>query len=393
MPQPQPNWIVTVGLAKETTWGTPVSPSTFLSTNAPVFTEKQVAIFDRGLRGIRSQTQSMTFGAGHSEFNIPGQPFYSDDSGHLLMSMMGTDTLTGGVATKTGTLASATVGAVTLSYTVTAATPPPVANDVFKVTDATNGNQIVTPTVVTGSGPYTLTVPALPKAITAGSVVSNLAVHTLTMLNSAQPPSYTLTKFDGLNTTNARQIAGCYFEELNLKFASSAGITIDAKGRGKMGANVAKTTATYSPEPFLVPWQSTFTVAGVANGQLVDFSMDIKAANDQIFGMANTQSPTAAISDQIAVTGTFTVVPGDYTEMNYYLQGTQPSISVLVDNGNTQALFQMSKCAILDPTTFSHSGNYTTLTGTYEAISNSTDAGTGNAPLKAVLRNLKSAQY
>jgi hypothetical protein len=93
---PQPNWRVTVGLAKESVWGTPISPpTTFLSTDKPAFTEKQTPIYDRGLRGIRSALQGMTFGAGSTTISIPNMPFYGDDSGHLLMAMMGSDTVTG----------------------------------------------------------------------------------------------------------------------------------------------------------------------------------------------------------------------------------------------------------------------------------------------------------
>ncbi len=387
----QPNYIVTVGMGKEGSWGSAAVPTVFLSTSAPVFTEKQVSIFDKGLRGIRSETQAFSFGAGHSEANIPGMPWYGDDSPNLVMAMLGTDTLTG-TGAKAGTIGAAAAAATSLTYTLTGGAAP-LANDVFKVVDAINGNQIITPSAVSGAGPYTLTVPAIPRAITAASVASQLTVHTITLLNTAQPPSYTLAKYDGLNSTNARTLAGCYFEDLAIKFASSAGITVDAKARGKMGTNVTKTTAVYATESFNVPWQGQFTVAGVSNANLIDFSLDIKAANDQIFGMNNTQSPTAAISDQLTVTGTFTVVPQDYTEFNYYINNTQPSISVLLDNGSNQTVFQMSKCAVLDPTTLSHSGNYTTLTGTFEAISNATDGLGSNAPIRVVARNLKTAAY
>src|SRR6266705_930849 len=98
----QANYIVTVGMGKESTWGTSVAPTVFLSTSAPVFTEKQVSIFDKVLRGIRSETQAFSFGAGHSEVNIPGMPWYGDDSPNLVMDMLGTDTLTG-TGAKAGT--------------------------------------------------------------------------------------------------------------------------------------------------------------------------------------------------------------------------------------------------------------------------------------------------
>lgn len=389
---PQPNWLVTVGLAKETVWGTAVTPpTTFLSTSAPVFTEKQVTVFDKGLRGIRSATQSMSFGAGHAEIDIPGMPWYGDDSGHLLMGMMGSDVLTGSTA-NTGTV-NATSNSGTSTLTVLGFAPTAGGGQYFTV----NPNSATAEVVLSASaaGQVITTTTPLKSTHVATEPIKQLAIHTLSLLNNAQPPSYTLAKYDGLNTTNARQIAGCYFEDVAIKFASTAGLTMDAKARGKMGTNVAKGTAVYSSESFNVPWQAAFTINAIANARVVDFTINIKATNDQIFGMNATQSPTAAISDQLTVTGTFTIVPDDYTELNYYLQNTQPAVSILLDNGNTQTVFQMSKVALIDPVTFAHSGNYTTLTATFEAISNVTDAGqpSGNAPFKAILRNQKGVVY
>ena len=64
-----------------------------------------------------------------------------------------------------------------------------------------------------------------------------------------------------------------------------------------------------------------------------------------------------------------------------------------LDNGATWTVLQMSKVGFIDPAVLDHSGNYTLLNMNYEAISNATDAGTGNSPLKAVLYNGKATAY
>jgi hypothetical protein len=390
---PQPNWVVTVGLAKETTWGTAVNPATtFLSTDAPVFDEKQDPVYDRGLRGIRSALQSMTFGAGHTELDIPNMPWYGDDSGHLLMSMMGTDTITG--TTRTGTIGAVSIGATSVTYTPGTGGAS-VTGDVFKIDAGLPTQEIVIPTSIAAN---VWTVPAsgpnsFKFAHSASAPTSCLFTHTMTVLNTAQPPSYTLAKYDALNSTNARQIPGVYFEELVLKMTNPGKFTAQVKGRGKLGTNAAKSTAVYSAEPFNVPWQAAFTIGGIANARVIDWGLSLKAPNDQIFGMANTQSPTAAVSDQLTAVGTAIVVPDDYTEFNYYLNNTQPALSVALDNGSTRTTFQMTKTGIINPTVLEHNGNYTLLKLVYEDISNSTDAGTGNAPVKAVLLNGKSTAY
>lgn len=390
---PAANWVVTIGMAKEPSWGTITNPATvFLSSPAPVFNEKQEAIFDRGLRGIRSATQALTFGAGHTELNIPDMPWYGDDSGHLLMAMLGVDTIAG--TARAGTIGAVAAGATSATYTPGTGGAS-VTGDVFKIDAGLPTQEIVIPTSIAAN---VWTVPATGPgsfrfAHGASAPAASLFTHVLTVLNTGQPPSYTVAKYDSLNSTNARQVAGVYFEELSLKLANPGSFMLAAKGRGKLGTNAARSTAAYSAEPFNVPWQAVFTIGGVANARVVDWEMTIKAPNDQIFGMNGTQSPTAAVSDQLIVTGKATIVPDDYTEFNYYLNNTQPPVSILLDNGATRTAFQMSRVGFVDPVTLEHSANYSLLQVTYEAISNPTDAGTGNAPLRATLMNLKSVAY
>src|SRR5256885_13449830 len=113
---PRPNWVVNSGLAKESVWGTAITPATtFLSSPTPAFNEIQDPIFDRGLRGIRSETQALVFGAGHTEFDIPDMPWYGDDSGHLIMAMLGVDTIAG--TARTGTIGAVSAGATSVTYT------------------------------------------------------------------------------------------------------------------------------------------------------------------------------------------------------------------------------------------------------------------------------------
>lgn len=388
---PQPNWKVNVGLAKESAWGTAVTPATiFLSCPAPVLDEKQSPVWDRGLRGIRSEAQALVFADAHTELDFSAMPWYGDDSGHLLMSMMGADAITG--TARTGTIGSVAVGATSVTYTPGTGGAS-VTGDVFKIDAGLATQEIVIPTSIAAN---VWTVPSTgPNSFKfahgAAAPASTLFTHTMTVLNSAAPPSYTAQKYDALIAT-ARTVAGTYFEEITLKFVSPGILTVDAKGRGKLGTNVAAPTAVYSSEPFSVPWQAAFTIAGVANARVVDFTVSLKGPVDQIFGMAATQSPTAAIPDQLTVSGALTVVPDDYTEYNYYLNNTQPACVLALDNGSNRLTLQMSKLGILGGP-IDHSKNYSMFSSPFEAIANSTDAGTGNAPIKAVLLNSKAVVY
>ncbi len=389
---PQPNWKVNVGMAKEPSWGTVTTPSViFLSSPAPVFTEKQTPAWDKGLRGIRSETQGMVFADGHTELDMPNMPWYGDDSGNLLMALMGADAITG--AARAGTIGVVAAGATSATYTPGTGGAS-VTGDIFKIDAGLPTQEIVIPTSIAANA---WTVPATGPnsfkfAHTASAPTVSLFTHALTVLNSAAPPSWTFQKYDALIAT-ARTIAGVYLEEVTLKFTSPGILTVDAKGRGKMGTNVAAPTAVYSSEVFNVPWQATFTIGGVANARVVDFTVSLKAAADQIFGMAGTQSPTSSVPDQLTVTGAATVVPDDYTEYSYYLNNTQPAVVLVLDNGSTRTTIQMSKTAFIDPVQMDHGKNYSMLTAAFEAIANATDAGTGNAPIKATILNQKAVVY
>jgi hypothetical protein len=336
----------------------------------------------------------MSFGAGHSEVSLPDMPWYGDDSGHLLMALLGTDTLNTYVA-RTGTIASVAAGAASATFTPGTGGSS-VTGDVFRIDTGTAVGEVVKPTSIAAN---VWTMPTTgPSSFRfahgAAAPVTALAEHTITVLNSAAPPSYTLQKFDKLNSTNARTLAGVYFEEVTIKFSNPGKLTVSAKGRGKMGTNVAAGTAVYSAESFNVPWQTNITIGGVVNIRLTDLEFTLKAPSDQVFGMNGLQSPTAAVADQLSVTGKMTFVPDDYTEYTYYTANTQPALLIEVDNGSNETVFQMSKCAFTDPVVLDHSGNMTMLNATFEAISNSTDAGTGNSPIKAWMRSLnKTTQY
>jgi hypothetical protein len=270
-----------------------------------------------------------------------------------------------------------------------------VTGDVFVIDAGLPTQEIVIPTSIAAN---VWTVPAtglnaFKFAHGAAAPVKTLFTHTLTMLNTALQPSYTGVKFDNLVAT-ARQVSGIYFEQVDLKLANPGKFTVGAKGKGKLGTSATKPTyPAYSAEPFNVPWQAIFSLGGVANARIVGFDTSLVAACAQVFGMNGTQSPTAAVPDQLTVPGKAVIVPDDYTEYLYYLNNTQPAVSVTLDNGSTRTTLQMSKMAMLTQTVLDHKGNYTLLNTKFEAVANATDAGVGNAAFKAVLLNGRSAAY
>lgn len=224
---------------------------------------------------------------------------------------------------------------------------------------------------VTGAGPYT---------------------HTITVLNTANTPSYSCTKFDNLVAT-ARQSAGVYFEAISLKYSNPGKFSIAATGRGKIATNATKPTASYSTLLPYLPWQGALTLNGSANARLIDCQMDIKRPLSQIWGMSNTQDMTGQVVTDLEVDLKLTFVPIDYTELNLFLNNTQGAYSIIFTSGVSSLTFQMTKCAFEDPTVIDHGQPFARISASGRAIVNSTDAGTGNSPLKIVAINAQSAAY
>lgn len=313
---PVPTFRLFAGLAKETTWGTAVPATTFYPILKPKHAVKYQTILDQGFRSNAAKDQGWFQGTAHTEIDYPDMMFYPDDSGHLFMGMLGTDT-------------------------------------------------------ISGAGPYT---------------------HTITLLNSALPPSYTLVKFDALLAT-ARSVAGSYMEDVTLKFAHRGALTVGVKARGKIEANVTAPSNTYSSAPILMPWQGALTLGGGSNAKLIDFSLNIKRPVELIFGINNSQDATAGNVGPIEVTGKMTFVPTDFTEINYYLNNTQPATSIVFTSGTNTLTLQMTKTAFEDPTELDHGSAYAKISASFRAIANATDAGTGNSPLKVIAVNGKAAAY
>src|SRR5215472_8402087 len=130
MPTPIPRWQQFVGVGKESTWNTPVTAATFYPIIASEHVPQFEDIFDDSYRGNAAQEQAYYQGVGWTDLNWPTMNFYPDDSGVFLMALLGLDTVTG--TARTGTIAAASAGATSLTYTVSTGGTP-VIGDIFGI--------------------------------------------------------------------------------------------------------------------------------------------------------------------------------------------------------------------------------------------------------------------
>jgi len=217
---------------------------------------------------------------------------------------------------------------------------------------------------------------------------TNPYTHTLTQLN-ALPPSYTLTDLSGLAASgNARQYTGGYVEEVTLEYKADGDFLISVKGQGKPSTLVAKPTASYSTQNFLLGWQAQLTLAAQVNARIMGMKYTLKQKVEVIWGGNAQQAPTAINVGPLELTGQMDVEPNDETEFLYYINNTQPVASLNFTSGTNQLTLQQSKMGF-EQGPISRSGDYVTIPMTFEGIYNTTDAGT----LKAILVNPRSTSY
>jgi len=213
-------------------------------------------------------------------------------------------------------------------------------------------------------------------------------------LNAGQPPSYTLSFYNGFNE---RAYPGSMLEELQLKYAMDGALEFSTKWLGWPSSVVTTTTpAVEGTAPFLA-WQAALTLGGTANGHLIGMDLTGKRKAEVLTPANDSQVPGATFVGPLDITGKLTFAIADDTEITEMLNDTQPSVSILFSQGVSPAptlTLQMSKCAF-QKVAESFSKDYVAYDFDVLAVANSTDAGAGApvSPLKATLVNSQTAGY
>lgn len=259
------------GLAKETTFGTAVSPTYYIPFKDVKPEDIIDYIKDQGIRGAMAQTFAVIPGVQHSTMDLSGE-IYPDNFGIMLLAILGADTVTG------------------------------------------------------SSSPYT---------------------HTMKLARTSQPPSLTHSYFDG---TSIRQFAGHVLEELSIKWADNAALEFGLKSQGKSSA-VLGSALTPSPTSLLpfAGWQFNATLGGTTNLNLVGFDLSLKRKLYVQHSANNSSQPTIIIAGGLEVTGKATFDKADDTELNAFLNNTQPSFVLQGTQPGTNfgLTINMNKCAFL----------------------------------------------
>ena len=392
-----------LGLAKESVRGTGVAATTFIPVRSPGPEDQYNFYEDKGLRGSMVDQYGQIQGVAHGEYGFSGD-FFIDVCPHILMGLLGNSAVAASVATFTDVVLSGTAGSV-----VTATSPTANFNaalDVGKIVTSTGGTGSVgtTATITAVVSPTVATVTASVGTPTNGTSASftiaraTTNTHTLGLLNNAgatgnQPPSYSVSDFDQINT---RQFTAGQFSEFSLAFQPDGLLTYSAKAMGNKSAIVSNPTSSYSSVLPSVGWGGQLIVAGVANIHLESGSLALKRTVGTPFTLTNTQNPYRIWASDFSVSGSFTFIVDDDTELLYYLNNLQPTVVLSFTQPTTgyAIRFQMTACAFLPGTKPERGKEYVEVAATFKAVPNVTDAtATGYSPLKTTILNGQASAY
>lgn len=223
--------------------------------------------------------------------------------------------------------------------------------------------------------------------------------HTVSLKNSqatgadAQPISYTLTDF---YAAECRKYAGIQFHDFSLKFNADGMLEYDTKATGWASASASTPTPSFStilPTPV---WQGTVSIGGSPVSYSVSGNLDMTRPVTPIYGISQTQNPYQVFLGALDVTGKFTFIMEDNTELTRFLTNTQPAIVLNWAYGASAAAVQLQAtitkgaytAAVID-----RGADFVQIMVDVNGIGNTTDAGStgGQAPIKWVLQNAKTS--
>lgn len=244
------------------------------------------------------------------------------------------------------------------------------------------------------SGPvYVDTIGAILKGLLGDETVSGTApyTHVFSVLNSGQPPSFTVTDYNGFN---ARQFPGAQFSSLEMKFDASGLLECTAKATAMPSTTTTKPAQTFSAVAAKPGYTGVVTIAGTQTGLVESGTLTIARKVDPILAVNGTQSPKQIWGEAVSFSGSLTIIYEDDTFLTPMLSGTQQTLDVVF--GSTPASLQVhGSQALFTKATVERSKDWVELAVDFTGVANTTDAGAsgGYSPVKATLINAVTAVY
>ena len=393
-----------------------VGPTAYLPITKLDFSDQYDQLYDKSYRGSQATSYGAQQGMRIGNFSIDGDLF-ADSFGYVASSFFGAyDAATSISNVQLSSLSAASGSVITASVAGTFV-PGQSVTLTGSITGGTgNWNAVLgtytVASVGTNSFVYYTGASVSGAPTVTGASVSTPNAYRFSPQNSGngQPSSYIFWDFNPGNS-NLRCYAKSVVSDLTIKLDPAALTNYTATGMALASGVVAGTGATAAAAASVTvptPSFSSFTpvaarVGGTTLGGTVNPDMltcEFALKRDE-FGPVNTlegiQDPLSIFSGPVECTAKWEMVQADDTQLNAYIQQTQPTFQVAAVKGtgtaangvwfhNNQANYEAVKVAQTGKA-------YVTLAGGHTAIANTTDAstaGTGYSPISLTISTATS---
>lgn len=319
-----------IGLAVETTQGTPVAATTYLDLLSESLEYDPAPIIEKLLRGQRD----VAYNAVAGEQKMTGKittPLYPDHGLEILTAAIGSDVFqTGGATTGSVTItANAAKGAT--GFTMTGPTTPAVAvGDYVEIrqntgpASVTNLSEIHKVLTNTSNVIVFATGETLANAYSsATATVYRIASTVPTFTHQVQPDQpnanayKTLTLEKCLGGLSSQQFAGCVIDKLSIKTDTKGTAQAEYDLGGALAlASIAPSTPTYVASTPLALANYTATVFGSADTSLSAFSVEVAQGTKQYWTYNGQNLPGVVAPAERVVTGKWANILQNETYFN-----------------------------------------------------------------------------
>jgi hypothetical protein len=390
------------GLGRQSAAGTGVVPAStgWLPVEPPDITPNITLLEDKGNRGSMVDVYNLVQGVGFGEIGLKGL-VYMDSFPHLARAILGNIDVVNGVAVGGGSAFSTTLsaGAAAGATSISTVGQPTVGQALQIEASSSNVREVRTVTAVSGSGPYSSTVAALSFAHLSGVAVTSVAspwAHNFTLLNNSaatanQTPLYSISVFRGLNT---RRMIDAVCASLTVRWSTEGLLEWEGKFVGQLPTVVTDPTSAFSTALPTAGWRAVPLIAGAGSTTMMSGEVTLERDVKPIYGGTGLQSPLDIFGGALKAEGKASFIYETDTELNYYLNNTQPTMQwTLTQAADAELVAFFNQVAFRNGKVTAGSP-FSQYDADFTAIPNTTDAYAGGvSPLRLRLTNAVQAQY
>ena len=314
-----------LGIAIETSRGTPVAPAFWVKSKDPKYTPDRTLIPDDTLQGSMVDVYSLVPGLRMDKHGWSSYPYLDSFPVYLRCLLGSADTVTA-APTATALQSAVIAGASTIPAKAS------IAAGSWIVIDTGGIIETHLTTAVSGTAaPFTVTLDyPLIYGHAANATITGLTGHQFSLLNNAgqgnQPPSATITDWDG---DQWRQLAAAQLDKLTIKGNATGLVDYTVDWFANPSITPTTPTPTFTGIQAVPGWTFAVSIAGTQLNYVMDWEIELGRGVKPIPALQGTQEYFLYFANALTATAKVTVVEqSGAPQLTEFLNGTVNAIDI-----------------------------------------------------------------